>query len=944
MYSLISKEDFLAQIERMSRERFLNLSIKLLDEMGVDITSARSLGGDFEAEAEMKRGEKILEYVVRITRSGGDPRKEVDGLEGILGPGVMGLYITTSDVGDTLREETKVEVAGAKEFYELAKEYDLLSDFAEARVSDRSLPSASETDRLIDWGDEFFEDRNYTKSLEYYDKAIELKPDSMKARAKKAEVLLNTGEPEKAVETLLNALNRNIESPHGWTVLGRAYHDMGKYEDEIEAYDRALDINEDYAEAWKNKGATLYEKELYDEALLCFDRVLEVEPKDESAWNNKGLCLFKKNDLQGALNAVNNSLSINPDFIDALLNKALILENQNKISKALRVAEKLTSLRPDNPSFRYIKAAYLEAVGEYEDALKEVNNSIRLDPSNKRAINLRERLRTHLEGLSKDVNEGGIKSEEIDESELEHEKSYLVDKIEKMEAEIGKLKSLQSVQDDPVPSDEEGDVELKKELVEKDRELKELREEKARLENEMQERLKDQEIITELEGREDEVSKLKEERESLKASIDKDKNELGELRSEKETLESEIEELRRKREEKAEEGIKKKEEVEDGLEEKQKEMEDLEKRKEEVFSDLEARESEIGDLESKKKRLEDEIKGMEEEKKVREKRKRETYERLKRIREEERKKNTKRIKKKATLLWKMDEAQKALKLIAGSENEDFMNLIGCCEYDSNQIGAAVTMFNELGSLEALINLEEIYFKLGQHHKSSSVLDEIVRSGYLAAKTNAVWEKRGEVLRRLEKYRGALESYMKSSELSDGMIEDFVATGSRCNVFLMGFDDEIKRLENILKENDSIILQNLLGSYYYKQRKYKKAIKIFREIGVYENSVFYNNIGCSAYQLERYGEALSAFEKANKLNPDDPDYINNLGFCQLERNLVEAARENFERAVELDPEDSVSWYNLGIALKRLDKSDWKDKIKKSLELDPNFEEAKRIENT
>ncbi|MFO7991424.1 MAG: tetratricopeptide repeat protein [Thermoplasmata archaeon] len=939
---MISKEDFLAQIEKMSRERFLNLSIKLLDEMGFELTSARSFGGDFEAEAEMKKGEKILEYVVRISRSGGDPSKEVDGLETVLGPGVMGLYITTSNVDEQLAKDTKVDVADAENFYKLAKEYDLLSDFDGTGESDRSLPSASEADRMIDWGDEFFEDRNYTKALEYYDKAIEMKPDSMSARTKKAEVLLQRGEPEKVVNTLLDALDRNIESPNGWTVLGRAYHDMGKYEDEIEAYDRALDINEDHTDAWKNKGATLYEKGMYDEAQLCFDRILEVEPKDESAWNNKGLCLFKKNDLRGALNAVNNALSINPDFIDALLNKALILENQNKISRALRVAEKLTSLRPDNSSFRYIKAAYLEAVGEYEEALKEVNNAIRLDPSNKRAITLRERLRTHLENLSKEVEEGRRESEDV-ERQLEHEKSYLAHRIEKMEKEIEKLKSLRSVQEDAGPSAEEGGVELRKELVEKDRELDELREEKTRLENEVQKQLEDQEIVTELEGHEEEMGKLKEERGSLREAIDDDRDELDELRAEREALENEVEKLQRKREEKAEEGMKRKEEVEDELKSKQREMEELEKRREEVSSDLEARESEIDELESKKKRLESEIKRMEEEKKVREKRKRETYERLKRIREEERKKNTKQIKKKATLLWKMDEAQKALKLIGGSENEEFMNLIGCCEYDSNQIGAAVTIFDDLDRLDALINLEEMYFELGQYHKSSSVLGEIVRTRSRATNKNTLWEKRGEVLRRLNKHREALESYMKSSELSDGMIEDFVATGSRCNVFLVDMDEEIKRLENILKENDSIILQNLLGSYYYKQRKYKKAIKIFRGIGGHENGGFYNNIGCSAYQLERYGEALSAFEKANKMNPDDPDYINNLGFCQLQRNLVEAARENFERAVELDPEDPVSWYNLGVALKRLDKSDWKEKIDKSLELDPNFEEAKRIKN-
>ena len=56
-------------------------------------------------------------------------------------------------------------------------------------------------------------------------------------------------------------------------------------------------------------------------------------------------------------------------------------------------------------------------------------------------------------------------------------------------------------------------------------------------------------------------------------------------------------------------------------------------------------------------------------------------------------------------------------------------------------------------------------------------------------------------------------------------------------------------------------------------------------------------------------ALDAFEKANSLNPDNPDILLNLGMSMKEFGRFDEAREQFERAISIDENFAPGYYNL-----------------------------------
>ncbi len=920
--------------------------------MGFDIISARSMGGDFEAEAELQMGSRIHDYIIRITRSGGDPIRETRSMRKLIAPGMKGLYITTETVDSSKVDVERTEVSGAEKFYELMKEYNILPSIQPSEVEGRTLPSASEIDRLMEWGDEFFKKKNYPNALEYYEKAVDQKPEAIKPRLMKSEVLMKMGHIEEAKDVLIKSIERGMRSPDLWTSLGKTLHELGEYEEEIEAYDRALDINEDHIDAWRNKGATLYEEGLYDEAELCFDRVLEVEPRDEGAWNNKGLCLFKKGDLAAAIHCIDNALEIHPKYIDALINKALVLENQNKISAALRIMDKLVNLRPERSEFHYIRSAYLEALGDIEEAYHSAEKALKLNPGHTRTKGLKERLEERLESIPEPKRKIVVEAPE----DTGDEKEILYDKIQGLEKDIDSLKEEKQKFEEEVKEEEE----LKRALEEKDKELERLKEEKMSLEKEIssvwEDRLKeDSEVSQIVEERDQLRSTLKSkeieledlmdlkdqlpisddgEREKLQSEIDKKRKEIEDLAEKKEDVSREVQEFLKDIEELRD----KKESLErhiTELEEKMpsEDMDDLIEEKENALKQLDSKQEEIEKLKRNQERLLEDLARYRREEKEKEKVLKESQKKEKIVEEDS------VLKRKANILYCMGEYEKVLEIVGDANNKDILNIKGCCYHALGMEERSERMFREAKDLlVAKYNLEELLFNQGRYEEAGDISDQIMDD----MKGNTVfWEKRGELMGRLERFDDALLSYHKASEVSGNLLFDAVKAETKYRVEIDGVESAIEEIK--AKGYSSPYMNYLLGTYLYISREYKKSMKMFRDAVEVPVALHNNNLGCAAYQLERYGEALSAFEKSVELKEDEI-YLNNLGFCQLERNLLEAAESTFDKAVNLAPNDASSWYHLGIAMKRLDKDGWKGKVERALDLREDFEAARKLLKT
>ncbi len=393
---MVEKSETLEKIEQMSRKKFERLCIECLENMGFRISDIKSVSGDMLAEGTVEREGEVKDYIIKVTRSGGDTAVEAEGVKNLLTPKTDGLLITTDEVEKDFFDSGNIEVAGGDKFFRLLKKFDLLSKF---NLKGMEEDESARQKELVEKGDREFSKDNFREALNYYTEAISAGDESPVPYLKKGRVLLETGKVERAIEALRDSTEIDRENPEAWTLLGEALYLKDEREKAVEAYDEALDIDEDYLKAWKKKGKVLYDLETYDEALRCFEKILEIEPKSKETWNNKGLCYMQKSELKKSLDSLNSALSLDPDFEEALLNKALVFEKMEKLEKAVKVSEDLIEHFPEKAEYHYIKGAYLTELGEREEALESINRCLELDPNHDKA----KEMQLFLEGkLEKD--------------------------------------------------------------------------------------------------------------------------------------------------------------------------------------------------------------------------------------------------------------------------------------------------------------------------------------------------------------------------------------------------------------------------------------------------------------------------------------------------------------------------------------------------------------
>ena len=95
---------------------------------------------------------------------------------------------------------------------------------------------------------------------------------------------------------------------------------------------------------------------------------------------------------------------------------------------------------------------------------------------------------------------------------------------------------------------------------------------------------------------------------------------------------------------------------------------------------------------------------------------------------------------------------------------------------------------------------------------------------------------------------------------------------------------------------------------------------------------YYNRGLACYENNDYGQAIEAFAKALKLNPDNAEAYNNRGYAYFQKRELDFAIKDYTKAIELNPQLTLAYYNRAEAWLR--EKEW-DKAK------ADFTTAKRL---
>ena len=171
------------------------------------------------------------------------------------------------------------------------------SDLAYSNQLNSTTITSYEIDELFKKADTFFNEKNYDKALEYYDKIF-------------SQVPLHIG--------AINSLS----------VKGLVLLEKQRYDKALQYYDKILEIDPNHVDALNKKAFALANIGKYEEALALIERVLDSNSNNENYLSTAALIMYNLEKYQKAKNYFDKALHINPNLTEILTEKELIAFNE----------------------------------------------------------------------------------------------------------------------------------------------------------------------------------------------------------------------------------------------------------------------------------------------------------------------------------------------------------------------------------------------------------------------------------------------------------------------------------------------------------------------------------------------------------------------------------------------------------------------------------------
>jgi len=256
---------------------------------------------------------------------------------------------------------------------------DQIRNVTDENIEAKKTPKMTEEDfeRL---GDTYFSRGNFHMSFVQYEKSLELSPDNIRVRYKKALLFLYADLNEDAINEFKEILRRKPSYALAYEGLGQAFFQMEKFEDAEKNFRKAIEVGlhlgqrlwkpfnflgiiydqqkkydlaiREYGEAiflnpengalYHNLGVSYSLAGNYEKAINVFYKALEKKYFSKKTYNNLALALAKLGRYQEAFEAFKNG----GDLPQAYNNLGCIYLYEGKLEKAIECFEKAIEKSP----------------------------------------------------------------------------------------------------------------------------------------------------------------------------------------------------------------------------------------------------------------------------------------------------------------------------------------------------------------------------------------------------------------------------------------------------------------------------------------------------------------------------------------------------------------------------------------------------------------------
>jgi Flp pilus assembly protein TadD len=218
------------------------------------------------------------------------------------------------------------------------------------------------------------------EAIEHYERAVRLKPDSVRMQLNLASALRAARNYPEAIVHYEAILKIDPDYAEVHNDVGVLLSNSGRIAEAIVHFQKALEIDPDDAEAENNLGLAYDRSGKAAEAATHLKKALEMKPDDPSIETNLGLALIHLDRSAEAVGFLRKAVPGIPDSPDVHYGLALALAKSGHPAEAIADYEKALHLKPGWPEAEENLGVALASSGKVEEAIPHFREAVRLRP------------------------------------------------------------------------------------------------------------------------------------------------------------------------------------------------------------------------------------------------------------------------------------------------------------------------------------------------------------------------------------------------------------------------------------------------------------------------------------------------------------------------------------------------------------------------------------
>jgi len=225
------------------------------------------------------------------------------------------------------------------------------------------------------------ENRQYTKALADFNKAIQLGKNDFKAFANRGAVYSDLGHYEKAVIDYKKATSLNAGNPDLLASYGFAQLQTGDFNGAIKTLNESLAIQCLNPEAYTIKGTAKFNLGDFKGAIADYEIASTQDPNYVNAHFNRGLANINTGDIESAINDFNKAIKVNPNHFESYSNLGIAWSKLGDVKKAFESYDKAIKINPNYFEAWLNRGVEKYYLNDYKGSLPDLTKAIEINPN-----------------------------------------------------------------------------------------------------------------------------------------------------------------------------------------------------------------------------------------------------------------------------------------------------------------------------------------------------------------------------------------------------------------------------------------------------------------------------------------------------------------------------------------------------------------------------------